>query len=73
MHSLAYNPSEHAEHSFRRGGAHYAFQAGIPIELIKNDGGLEIKLGVALPHGSIIHMPTLNKPSFQTYPHQQLT
>ena len=35
MHSIGYNPSEYARHSFHHGGASYAFQAGIPIELIK--------------------------------------
>ena len=32
---LGYSPSSYAGHSFRRGGASFAFESGIPIELIK--------------------------------------
>ena len=33
--SLGYPPLLYASHSFRRGGASFAFQSGIPVELIK--------------------------------------
>jgi hypothetical protein len=29
------NPAKFASHSFRRGGASFAFQAGVPVEIIK--------------------------------------
>ena len=35
---LGYDPAKYAGHSFRRGGASYAFQVGVPLELIKITG-----------------------------------
>ncbi len=35
---LGYEPSQFSSHSFRRGGASWAFEAGIPAELIKLQG-----------------------------------
>ena len=32
---LGYNPALYAGHSFRRGGASFAYRAGVPLELIK--------------------------------------
>ena len=32
---LNINPKDYAGHSFRRGGASFAYQSGVPIELIK--------------------------------------
>ena len=32
---IGLDPSLYASHSFRRGGASFAFQAGVPIEMIK--------------------------------------
>ncbi|RLF65967.1 MAG: hypothetical protein DRN30_03015 [Thermoplasmata archaeon] len=36
--AIGKNPSLYSTHSFRRGGASFAFQAGIPIELVKTLG-----------------------------------
>ena len=36
--SLGFDPKLFAGHSFRRGGAFFAYQAGVPIELIKTLG-----------------------------------
>ena len=35
LHSLGLPAKDYACHSFRKGGASFAFQAGIPVELIK--------------------------------------
>ena len=35
LRSLDLPASDYASHSFRRGGASFAFQTGIPLELIK--------------------------------------
>ena len=35
---LGYNPSSYAGHSFRRGGASWAYQSGVRTELIKLQG-----------------------------------
>ena len=35
---LGYDPAKYAGHSFRRGGVSYAFQVGVPLELIKITG-----------------------------------
>ena len=35
LRSLGVSPDDYAGHSFRRGGASFAFQAGVPIEMIR--------------------------------------
>ena len=35
---IGLEPSHFASHTFRRGGASFAFQAGVPIEMIKKLG-----------------------------------
>ena len=35
LHALGLPARDYACHSFRRGGASFAFQAGLPVELIK--------------------------------------
>ena len=53
LQSLGLSPGLYAGHSFRRGGATHAFQAGVPVELIKilrdsKSGSVELYLTVPL-------------------------
>ena len=62
VHSLGYNPSEYAGHSFCRGGASYAFRAGIPIELIKMMGDWKsnsVLLYLTVPLSICLHSTNL--------------
>lgn len=38
LHKLGYNPSRYSAHSFRRGGASFALQCGLPPDLIQTQG-----------------------------------
>ena len=48
---------EYGTHSFRRGGASYAFQAGIPLELIKILGDWKSNIISVISHCSTHALP----------------
>ena len=68
---LGYDPAKYADHPFRRGGASYAFQVGVPLELIKITGDWKsnaVSLYLTVPLNIRLHTSNLlTKHIFNTY------
>ena len=66
---LGYDSSSYAGHLFRRGGASFAFQVGVPLELIKIMGDWKsnaVSLYLTVPLKTRLHTSNLITNIFST-------
>ena len=68
FHALGLPARDYACHSFQRGGASFAFQAGLPVELIKILGDWHSRCCSALPYGSTLCPIRIHQCYCQSYP-----
>jgi len=70
--SMGINPQSYAGHSFRRGGASFAYQSGVPLELIKALGDWRsdtILIYLTMPLSIRLRSANMLCKSILTHPH----
>ena len=70
--SMGINPQSYAGHSFRRGGASFAYQSGVPLELIKALGDWRsdtILIYLTMPLSIRLRSANMFWKSILTHPH----